>query len=276
MAREIIEFAYDETNKEFIKKYKLFFSSLFSRKMTYVYFDIETPNDVIYTTISPEVLLIGKPTTDDTIHRVKTSENLVELLNTCLPLNLMKNRYYCVNLTEMAFVKRTFPDMEKRTEAVNTFIEVGDENNICVTITKIKKIDKIPTPVECPIYYKITSSHIQYLHDIVDTVTNWVDKSPYTADIELEPRDILKSGVNHISTGDHVVISKNNIHIPLKDGFNGASCCEFIKKQVNQKLKICSGVTGSVMRCYYSLITDIVTVTSVQPTSLFIFNNVRK
>jgi len=264
-----VEFAYDETNKEFVKRYKMFFSSLFARKMKYIYLDVENPTSAIYTTISAEELLIGKPSIDDAIHRVDTDEDLVKLLDTCLPFELMESRYYCVDLSELADLKRKHETVDTRKANINLYMEVGDDSNICISKTKIKKIDKVPTPLEHPIYYMVDSLHIEYLNTMIDTVVDWVNKSPHMEEISLVPKDLHKSEINYTNTDVHMIDGFKGIRLPLFDGFNSVSSCEFGKKQDNGSLNVMIGVTGTILRAVYRFTCPLVKVISVQPTSLF-------
>lgn len=277
MGKEIVPLEYKFDNKEFIKLYKLVFSSLFMRKQNVVYLDKAKPHEAYFTSVTPVTLLINKPNYTDNFHKVvchNGETDFIKLLSGYIDLDQYDSQYICIDISKLSTLIRQAVLAEKSVDE----LKVLQTNQIpsAVTYKVSKKIDKVATLLDEVVIYLISDIELSYIQDIMLTVTDWVKHADGNNTLLLDTKSIYKSDVNFFITkdlfkGDGVLVG-GGLKLPFMDGVTGVATNEYIKKikDPDHTTYIIAGQKGNVLRYYFKHHNNVLDVLSITPATFLL------
>ncbi len=274
--RTKIPFAYEADNKEFIKLYKLYFSSLFMRKQDNVYLNKAKPHEAYFTSVSPETLLINKPDYTGSFHKVIAcpSIDFIKMISVYIDLSEYKSQYLCVDIT---IVNKLITRSNKEKKSIKELgiIETHKIPNT-VSYETTRKIHKVDTLVDVPIVYFTSEVYSIYISDTIQTVEDWVRTAPVHSRLPISTAGIIKGDVNYFTIKELInegcVLFGEGINLPFSDGHNTVATNEYIKKLKGDKHNtlMVAGQKGNVLRYYFEHNNELLNVVSVCPATFLL------
>jgi hypothetical protein len=211
-------------------EYKTICSSLFSRNMDYLYLSKEHPQIGIFTTISPEVIFTGRPSNCDTLHVVDLKQDdLLGLLQTQVPLDIIPAEHYCIDLKEFSKVVR----LTKESGDPRTVLHPVQLGSPVYGYDKESTKAGVVSISQQPAIYGLSKVEIGYLNDLFQSTTQWIDGSKNIVNIDLIQAGMNKVGLNYIQVDPVMLAAPEALpfNAPYLDGFDGVSIFEYMKKK---------------------------------------------
>jgi len=238
---------YNIEDKDFLKYFKLYFSSLFARKQRFLYSYNNNPFTAIYSTLNIESLLIQRPTIEDTIHKVNSKDiSFIESINVYLPLNKLNEAHgYCVNIFELQELIRFYKTKDEISKHL-----ILSECGTFLYVKKERKIKKVPTILDFPVIYKISNIENDFFNDLIDSFKNDYkeNKKNEWMSLNVDYINFVKSDINFLPVN---IENYKSVNIPFLDGFNALSISEFGKKRNDTDIKLFIKIVGNILRYYY-------------------------
>ena len=279
MGIEKTPFEYKADNKEFLKLYKLLFSSLFMRKQNIIYLNKAKPQEAYFTTVTPDTLLINKPDYTESFHKViacQSEVDFIKLISVYIDLSKYDSQYICVDLSRVGDLIR----MAAKAEMTIPDLKVLETNKIPNTVSfeTTRKIFKVDTLVQVPVIYFTSEVDEIYINDTIQTVEDWVHSATINSRLPISTTGIIKSTVHFFSIKDLVkegcTLFGEGINLPFTDGHNSVATNEYIKKLKgdNYNTLMVAGQKGNVLRYYFEHNNEILNVVSVCPATFLLCN----
>lgn len=241
---------------------KMFFSSLFARKMPYLILgNVERINTWYMTNISLDEITIYSPNVDQAIHEIVFVDTE--------PLTMITSRFPvltkmcgCINVADVCgainrYKGRTPLRMEVD-DATKTVVMTGDDFRSTVGV--------LSSPEIVSTYTYIFDRHVD---------RGKPSESPRELKFPVDLTSIDKNAITKVRVNSDFCDSLKaiwSVNIPLKDGFNMVSIYEYWRKakQENARMDVCvCQNTGKTICTLCRYVDDWIKVISIQPAALW-------